>query len=380
MYILHIPSWYPDFEKPYTGNFIEKHISAISKMDPGITLKVVKNEKISETKTDLLVSKGNRVVTYFVKQRSGSIGKIWMAILIKIYYCIGAQYIKRKYGVPKLIHLHVSLPKGIFAVRLKQKWNIPLVLTEHWSVYHQENRDLLSKSSWNKLQQIFQHVDALSTVSDHLLKSIQEMFNIKKSAVISNVVDCDLFVPQSVTNQKKQIIHISTLDESAKNFIGILRCIKEIQKDRKDFELLVISEFRKPDIEQYVIDNELSEVVHFLGNMEEKLVAQYISESDFLVLFSNYENQPCVILEAFSCGKPVIATSVGGIPEIVTAERGILVTKHDEIALQSAILEMLDTHSNYSENFIRRYALDHFSQDKIGQSFSDFYNKILFSH
>ena len=96
-----------------------------------------------------------------------------------------------------------------------------------------------------------------------------------------------------------------------------------------------------------------------------------------LPIFSNYENQPCVILEAFSCGKPVIATSVGGIPEIVTQDRGILVSKQDEIALQSAILEMLETHSNYSESTIRAYALEHFSQEKIGQSFAEFYKSMV---
>lgn len=377
MYILHIPSWFPDFEKPYTGNFIEKHIGAISKMEPGITLKVVKSGNISHRMTDLLPSEGNRVVTYFVKQRSGWIGKVWMAIFIKLYYFLGSQYIKNKYGVPKLIHLHVSLPKGIFAISLKKRWKVPLVLTEHWSIYHPENRDLLSKSSLNQLNKIFEHVDALSTVSEHLLRSIQEMFPIKKSGVISNVVDCDLFVPQTVINQKKQIIHISTLDESAKNFIGILRCIKEISKKRKDFELQVISEFRKPDVEQYVIENELSDVVHFLGNRSEQQVADQLSHADFLILFSNYENQPCVILEAFSCGKPVIATSVGGIPEIVNEERGILVPKQDENGLQSAIIEMLDTHSNYSESSIRIYALEHFSQQKIGESFSEFYKSIV---
>lgn len=377
MYILHIPSWFPDFEKPYTGNFIEKHISAISKFEAGITLKVVKSGTITQRMTDLLVSEGNRVVTYFVKQRSGWIGKVWMTIFIKLYYFIGSQYIKNKYGLPKLIHLHVSLPKGIFAINLKKRWKVPLVLTEHWSIYHKENRELLSKSSLNQLKQIFQEVDALSTVSEHLLRSIQEMFPIQKSAVISNVVDCDLFVPQSVTNQKKQIIHISTLDESAKNFIGILRCIKEISNKRQDFELQVISEFRKPDIEQYVIENELSDVVHFLGNRSEQQVAVQLSQADFLILFSNYENQPCVILEAFSCGKPVIATSVGGIPEIVTQERGILVSKQDESGLQTAISEMLDTHSNYSESSIRAYAIEHFSQEKIGELFSDFYKSMV---
>jgi glycosyltransferase involved in cell wall biosynthesis len=118
-------------------------------------------------------------------------------------------------------------------------------------------------------------------------------------------------------------------------------------------------------------------VVHFLGNMSEQKVADQLSKADFLILFSNYENQPCVILEAFSCGKPVIVTSVGGIPEIVTKERGVLVPKQDENGLQSAILEMLENHSTYSATEIREYAIEHFSHERIGESFAEFYATLL---
>lgn len=201
----------------------------------------------------------------------------------------------------------------------------------------------------------------------------------KQGFVISNVCNTDLFVPDQTNKSKKQIIHISTLDHNAKNFIGILNVIKEIKALRDDFVLNVISEFEKPEMVQFVKENQLEDCVHFLGRMPEQEVADTLSKNDFLILFSNYENQPCVILEAFSCGLPVIATSVGGIPEIVNDERGVLIPRKDEQALKDAILKMLDNHTHYNKTDIRDYAVSNFSPDQIGKAFHHIY-KMLLAH
>jgi glycosyltransferase involved in cell wall biosynthesis len=71
-------------------------------------------------------------------------------------------------------------------------------------------------------------------------------------------------------------------------------------------------------------------------------VANKMKNANCFVLFSDYENQPCVILESFATGIPVIAPRVGGIPEIVEENRGILVEKADEKALFEAMKNVLE--------------------------------------
>jgi glycosyltransferase involved in cell wall biosynthesis len=326
---------------------------------------------------DELLSPNNRLITYYVHYKKGIFNKYKSKFLTHFYYQKGANYIEKNYGIPALIHLHVALPMGGFACSFKKKWNIPLLLSEHWSVYHPENWSKLSKRLKNKISNIYARIDGLTTVSNHLMSAIKEIYPVKHGFVISNVCNTDLFVPENHHKNKKHLIHISTLDEEAKNFMGIVRVIEEIKEERQDFVLDVISEFEKPDIIDYVHQHQLDQFIHFLGSMSESQVAHHLKKSDFLVLFSNFENQPCVILEAFSCGKPIVGTTVGGIPEIVNQERGILVTKQNEDSLKYAILEMLDTHSQYSSSDIRSYAVDNFSKEKIGKSFSLIY-KMLF--
>ena len=69
-------------------------------------------------------------------------------------------------------------------------------------------------------------------------------------------------------------------------------------------------------------------------------VASLMGESHAFLLFSHYENLPCVILEAFSCGIPVVSSDTGGIREHLDPSRGILVTNGAEDELERALLQM----------------------------------------
>jgi glycosyltransferase involved in cell wall biosynthesis len=73
-----------------------------------------------------------------------------------------------------------------------------------------------------------------------------------------------------------------------------------------------------------------------------KALPSWINASDVLVLPSMNEGVPNVILEAQACGTPVVATNVGGIPEIVSAEDGILIEFGDEKKLCDALIEALN--------------------------------------
>lgn len=379
MYILHLPSWFPEADKPYTGNFIEKHIDAISLFQDSITLKVVKSYVSRLKMTDETVSPKNRVITFYVAHKNGFAGRLWNKIFTKYYYYRGIFYIQKKYGIPALIHLHVAYPMGGLALFLKRIWEVPIILTEHWSVYHAENWRQISSIKQRKIKHLLKNIDGLTTVSNHLMQSIKSIRPVSQGFIISNVVNTDLFVPDSVVKEKTQMIHISTLEQKSKNIMGILKVISEIMEIRDDFVLHIISEFENPEAIQYVKDHQLEPFVVFLGSMPELQVAATLSEHHFLLLFSNYENQPCVILEAFSCGLPVIATTVGGIPEIVNDERGVLVPRKDEQALKDAILKMLDEHTQYNKTDIRDYAVHNFSPYQIGNAFHHIY-KMLLAH
>jgi len=68
----------------------------------------------------------------------------------------------------------------------------------------------------------------------------------------------------------------------------------------------------KKEISNLKIDPENIKLIDQIPHRE---VASILQSTDLLLMFSNYENLPCVILEAFACGVPVISTDVGGIKE-----------------------------------------------------------------
>lgn len=375
MFVLHIPSWYPDDSKPFTGNFIERHIEAIALKIPSVTLKVVETNQRTVTRTVEEVSPNNTVCTYYVTRKRSLLGRLFNKFLFGYYYIRGGQFIEQQFGKPSLLHLHVAFPRGSVAVQFKKKWKVPLLLTEHWSGYHARNYPLLPLKVKKELHKTWSHIDGITTVSEYLLNEIQERFPVSQSAIIYNVVDHHLFQPQPVSFPPIKLIHISTLDEDAKNFQGILEAVLEIRKKRNDFVLNIVSEFVKPQYEQWVVDHQLSDTVYFLGSKSSEEVAELLAQHHFLILYSNYENQPCVISEAFSCGKPVLSSDVGGIPEIISPDRGVIIAPQKTELLIAALEQFMDNFNRYNAENIREYAINHFSKEVIAEKFWQFYQK-----
>ena len=124
-------------------------------------------------------------------------------------------------------------------------------------------------------------------------------------------------------------------------------------------------------------EHSLSDYVVFHGKKTSAEVAQAYQAADFMVLFSNFENLPCVIVEAFASGVPVLSTAVGGIAEILAPERGLLIQANDEDALLQGMNTMLDHSREYDREAIRTYAVTTFAADKIGRQIYEQYEKVV---
>jgi teichuronic acid biosynthesis glycosyltransferase TuaC len=88
----------------------------------------------------------------------------------------------------------------------------------------------------------------------------------------------------------------------------------------------------------------LAGAVRFLGALSQREVARWLTAADVFCLPSYSEGCPNVVLEALACGRPVVATQVGGVPEITSPRCAILVPPADAGALAAALRRALDTH------------------------------------
>jgi glycosyltransferase involved in cell wall biosynthesis len=196
--------------------------------------------------------------------------------------------------------------------------------------------------------------------------------------IIPNVVEINLFKQkQNINSEVKRIIHVSSLEEDQKNFKGILFAISELKKRRNDFLLEVISD---GDFEQYQNNIEIlgiTDKIIFHGKKNTVEVAAIMQQCDFLLLFSNYENFPCVIAEAMSSGLPVLSTKIGGIAEHVNLDNGILIEASNQKMLISELNRMIDICRTYNSSQIRFYAENHFSYEVIGKQYFEIYKSVL---
>jgi glycosyltransferase involved in cell wall biosynthesis len=148
---------------------------------------------------------------------------------------------------------------------------------------------------------------------------------------------------------------------------------------RNDFKMIFIGtgvDFKEV-VDYSVKLNFPEDMIHFAGERTPGEVAEYMKNADFFVLFSNYENAPVVISESLICGKPVISTDVGGIPEFVNESNGILIPARDENKLLESLDYMLDHFQEYDAEKLRQEAVEKFSMKTVGKIITRQYEKIL---
>ena len=120
--------------------------------------------------------------------------------------------------------------------------------------------------------------------------------------------------------------------------------------------------------------------VFFMGNIPD--AGKYNSIADLFILPSNYEGLPMVILEAMSAGKPVVASNVGGISEIVTdGENGYVVDNAPEAFAEkiSYILENQEVYDLFSLNSKKRFFKD-LTIDKMVTSYLENIQSLKIKH
>ena len=375
MNILHLLSWFPTPDDPTLGNFCVRMIDALPVDCHSVILSVCDGKDMTKS-FEVKEIEGTHHTHVQIYIRPPKINAIRKLKMLRMYQ-YGLRYIKRRFFNPDLIHLHVAYPLGQVALMWKKLYGYKYVMTEHWTIYQPQNKDVLVGGLKKKIVKIANNAALIMPVSLDLQRCMEGHGIHNRFKVIYNLVNTDIFklgVPQ--TSNKKRMLHISTLRDEAKNFSGILRTIERLRQQRDDFELHVIHDYEAPEFKAFVKEHHLEDYVIFHGKKTSAEVAEAYQQADFFVLFSNFENLPCVIVEAFASGVPVLSTAVGGISEILSPERGILIPQGDEDALLHGMNQMLDHCHEYDHEAIRRYAVSTFAAQNIGNQIFEEYTKV----
>lgn len=382
--ILFLSSWYPNKNAPTLGNFVQKHAEAAALYNTVHVIAIFPHTEKQYTLDHSDKNSVNSILSYYpqVTCPIPLLKQFLQYHRTRKAFRRAYAYYATTFGKPDLVHVNVVYPIGLWAKRLKSSEKVPYVVTEHSTAFHLDSNKLSATAlslgvSW------MNHAEKILPVSEDLKRSLTQRGVTQPMEVISNVVNEHIFgsLP-AVEPEKTTFIHISTAIDAHKNVSGIVRSISELSKKTTDFQFIIVSD---GDLTPFV---ELAykklaippDILRFEGTKTTEEIADLINNSSALVLFSNFENFPCVIPEAFMLGKPVISTNVNGIPEHVNQHNGILIEARNEEQLVNALSAIIDHKTHFDKAAIKSYAHEQFSYQAVGKKMDAVYNEILNKH
>jgi len=293
-----------------------------------------------------------------------------------------------------LIHVHYAIPHSVSAYlareMLKAIRYVPVVTTLHGTDITLVGRD----PSFLPITRFgIEQSDAVTSISNYLRDATHTTFctgcDIK---VIYNFIDSDYYrrMPDDTVRKEiapdgeKIILHVSTF-RPIKRITDCLEVLARIRQSSGDAGLNVKLVMcgdgpERIDAETLAAKLGVTKAVRFVGKQPQSRVREYLSVADLLLLPSQSESFGLTALEAMACEVPVIATRVGGIPELVVdGECGYLFEVGDVEGMASASVRVLS--DNLERQRLgkrgREIAVSRFKTDLIIPQYEELYDDVL---
>jgi glycosyltransferase involved in cell wall biosynthesis len=203
--------------------------------------------------------------------------------------------------------------------------------------------------------------------------------------VIPNIVDTDHFIPlpRNSDNQPFTFLHVGRF-ERAKGVMTLIKAFIEFSKVQKDCILINIGQPRGSAYEnchELLKSANMIDKVKFTGFVSYKELPRYYANADAVVVASEiYESFSYTVAQAMACGKAVISSSIGGIPETLNNGKiGLLYESGNTKELTECLIYI---HNNDNlriklGNDARKYSVEEFSTKKLKNIYLKYYKRIM---
>jgi glycosyltransferase involved in cell wall biosynthesis len=291
----------------------------------------------------------------------------------------GIEVIKVRYipVYPFYIHLHGiflneifrSLESGIDIVHVHTplspfiKTSLPLITTVHTpmltdtrSIEVNDLRSMMERLmgrfvSYPIESKLLKRADIITTVANSVAQELKE-YNINPEAVnvIGNGVDEKIFVPLKNKGEEKYILFTGRL-AYRKGLFDLIECGKLICKKYDEVNFIIVGDgMLRAKLQMEVRNSGLEKRIIFKGRVSKTELINFYQNATIHVIPSHYEGLPTVLLEAMSCGLPVIATAVSGNLDVIeNGKNGLLIPPGSPERLANAISILLGDSSKRSE-------------------------------
>ena len=249
---------------------------------------------------------------------------------------------------PDLIFSIFLYPDAYAALQIGKALSVPVVAMSIGS----DINNIGDRISATHTRTVLHQVDYLVTVSDDLRRKAVTMgAPAEKTRAIVNGCDLSVFHPRNRTEarrtlqldpQSEAVVYIGRMDVR-KGLRELIEAAAALRPQRPNLHVYLVGEGPdRPVLEAAIQSHDAAGYIHGLPGCAPDDVAVWMAAADLVTLPSYMEGCPNVVLEALACGRPVVATNVGGIPEIMSDACGRLVPSREPVALAQALASVLD--------------------------------------
>lgn len=285
-----------------------------------------------------------------------------------------------------LVHLHTPLPPPI-------KTSLPIITTVHTPMkidarYH-EVFNFISLAERVQSMVVYPPIESklfaiskrITAVSRSVAGELKEYgLNPDEIAVVGNGVDEETFVPLRNQKRTERYVLYTGVLRARKGLFDLIKCAEYVCKVCPDIKFILSG--RGPflnKLEENIRKTGLQKRIVFLGYVKRDKLIQVYQNATVHIVPSHYEGLPTVLLEAMSCGLPVVATDIGGNNEVISSGlNGFLVPSKSPESMAKIILKLLDD-ANLRERLgraARRTIENYYTWDKIADNILKCYESI----
>jgi glycosyltransferase involved in cell wall biosynthesis len=397
MHALFLAGWWPTKEHPLNGVFIKEHAESISNFSK-VTVVYLQSVNKSRSWFDfpstikqetIVINENLQVLIIDVDLKIRKFGLLEKQLIRLI-----SQIIKRYEITQPISLIHVNVLNTLLntiVVNRSERFNLPIVITEHSSFYHTEIFHLPEAQVETKKLELIKllnmpKVKFLLPVSVQLGNVLVEDYLVPSNKIknIPNVAN-DVFLSNYIVNNSKTnsvIIFAAAIWNPPKNpilFFELLVLLK-----RKNFELYNLLKINWAgeglqirEVKQFVNEKLKDLNITFFGFLTKTEIAYQMSCADFLVHPTDAENLPCIIIEGLCSGLPILSSKVNGNLELIDDSNGLLYEAKNLIDFYEKFMEMISNINKFDKAKIAVNSRGKYNSLTIGKQIVDVYSKTI---
>ncbi len=285
---------------------------------------------------------------------------------------------------PSVIHYQEG--NSFMLTRLLGVWKRPIIQTIHGMSLEEAKRKgkVKDKIIWyfnGLIQKLMtpKNIIHLSEFSKNRIKNI----HLNNEIIIPNAIREEYFKIKEKKKTTNKLLYIGIIDNN-KNLSLLLETLDALKKENYIYKLDVIGGFSndtyRKKIQNFINERGIENQISFHGWLSQYNTRELLSEIDILVVCSKHESLPMVIAEAMAAGKPIIASSVGGIPEMIEENvNGYLYKLTEQNRLVELLKRLFDNSNDINKmgQMGKGLAMLKYDCKKVANKTFDFYNKVI---